>query len=281
MNGTLLKIENLSCSFNEEKVLDNISFSLSEKISIGVIGPNGGGKSTLMNVLTGNLNKNNESKFYFKNNLVKKLDPRSDFSYLPQEKYFNTYFGLSVLEFIKMGQIGLKIKPIKIDEIIDIFDLSKLLKKDFSQLSGGQKQKVMLARVFLRNTPLIFLDEPTLGLDGKANDQLIQIISIMKNSFNFGIIIIDHHIDTLIEHCEQILCLNKNAHWHSPSEKVTSDQIQHFYHCEYEHLLVHNHQLATGTKAPHTECSTEHSHDDTTVTLDKSGLNKNKKDKLQ
>ncbi|MBY0416134.1 MAG: ATP-binding cassette domain-containing protein, partial [Bdellovibrionales bacterium] len=133
-----------------------------------------------------------------------------------------------------------------------------------SKLSGGEKQRVLIARAMIQKPKLLLLDEPTKGLDSNGQDQLLALIETIKKRDNTAVMIVDHNINQIIKSCQNILCLNRHSHWHDHRDFLTKNILEDIYHCEFEHLLIHEKDLEhTSDHSVHTNehhfCNHDHS----------------------
>jgi zinc transport system ATP-binding protein len=267
MTSTILRAEKLCFSYDgETPVLKDISFSLSEGESLGVLGPNGGGKSTLMKIIVGLL-KADSGKIFFSeiDSREFKTYPYDKFSYVPQYSELNSILPVKVCEYMEFARA--LYKNTSQNDIFDLLDLVGILhKKDslISMLSGGEKQRVLLARALINKPKLLLLDEPTKGLDSNGQDQLLTLIEKIKTRDKTAVMIVDHNINQIIRNCHKILCLNRTYHWHDHRDLLTKNILEDVYHCEFEHLLIHENDLANNTdhaSSDHQFCTHDHAHD--------------------
>lgn len=243
MTETLVDCSNIRFAYEKDLILKDLSFKLESGQMLGVMGPNGGGKSTLLSLIMGRYSVGSgDLKVLGDRPGSKAL--RGRISYLAQEDQNPGYFPLSVKDVLAFAEFKNKINKVDLDSILERFELTKLYHSLFKELSGGQKQKVLLAKAFLERPNILILDEPTKGLDARGVDQLLGLIrtwSTEKDLGPRGAIIVDHNISHLLAHCDRIMCLNRHAHWHDSKDKFNKDVMNDVYHCEYEHLLIHEH----------------------------------------
>lgn len=267
MTNPILSAEKICYSYNgESPTLKDISFSLFEGESLGVLGPNGGGKSTLMKIIVGLLTADS-GELYFEGKNVKEFKkyPFEKFSYVPQNSELNSILPVKVSEYMEFAKAIYK--NISAKEIDDLLELVGILhKKDslISSLSGGEKQRVLLARALINKPKLLLLDEPTKGLDSNGQDQLLSIIEKIKARDRTAVMIVDHNINQIIRNCHKILCLNRTYHWHDHRDLLTKNILEDVYHCEFEHLLIHENDLQNNTEhtgSDHLFCNHDHAKD--------------------
>ncbi|MCP4912081.1 MAG: metal ABC transporter ATP-binding protein [Oligoflexia bacterium] len=252
----LVTIKNLSFSYHENmEVLKNLNLSIKEGEILGVLGPNGGGKSTLLKIIVG-LISSYQGKVLYKGSLEKK---NISMAYLPQKDSGHSSLPITVKELLRVPPF--KASAEQISEALNQVDMLDKADRLVSELSGGEYQRVLLAKAVLNKPELIVLDEPTKGLDGKGQDQLLSLINKIKNDQKMAILMVDHNIQQVLKHCDRLLCLNKSFHWHDTKELVNKEILEHTYHCEFEHLAIHE-MGGDILNHPHEHCTHDHSKDE-------------------
>ena len=192
---SLLDINNLSLGYEGETIINNISFSVNEKDFILVIGSNGVGKSTLIKGILGMIKPITGEINY---NINKKL-----VGYMPQDLKIEENFPASVFEIVLSGLINqMGFRPFynkkdkaKAIEALKILGIEDLKNKNFTELSGGQRQKVLLARSLCATSNLIVLDEPSNNLDQESKVEFYSILKHLNEGHNIAIIMITHDVD--------------------------------------------------------------------------------------
>ena len=193
---SLIDIKNLSLGYDGNIVLKNINLKIEENAFLCVVGPNGSGKSTLIKGILG-LIKPISGTITF-NNLKQNF-----IGYMPQETKVDSNFPASVLEIVLSGTLNKKSMSLfytKEDKKLAIKNLKilgieNLKNKHFSELSGGQRQKVLLARSLCATSKLLILDEPSNNLDSKSKKNLYDILKDLNKNYNITIIMITHDLD--------------------------------------------------------------------------------------
>lgn len=193
---SIIEAKNLTLGYDNVKVLKNLNFKIEENDFLCVVGPNGSGKSTLIKGILG-LIKPMSGKVIYKNLKQKFI------GYMPQETKIDSNFPASVHEIVLSGtlnRVGLrpfyskKEKEIATNNL-KILGIEKLKDKSFTELSGGQRQKVLLARSLCATKKLLILDEPSNNLDSKSKKELYETIIDLNKNHNITIIMITHDLD--------------------------------------------------------------------------------------
>jgi lipopolysaccharide export system ATP-binding protein len=233
----IISLENISLSFGKRKILDNISFKINNGEILGMLGPNGVGKSTIFNLITG-LIKPDYGKIKINNKNV--IDypiylrtTKFGLSYCPQ---YGGYFGdLTLLENLKaIAEIVVKKKELinhKIDKLIAKFELDAIRDVKAKFLSGGQKKKLSLALALLSEPKVLLLDEPFAALDVLTIKMLQEIIVNLQTENNITICICDHQARDLLKTCDVAMILSncKIVAQGSPNELVNNIEAKNAY----------------------------------------------------
>jgi zinc transport system ATP-binding protein len=259
---TILKAQDICFSYenSNELILQNISFEVSQGESLGILGPNGGGKSTLIKLIAGLLTPTS-GDFFYNNTLYnnKMPFPFKLMAYVPQTSELNTILPINVVDFLRIASKtqNLENADEKILSLLKLVDIGHKKNSLLDQLSGGEKQRVLIARALLHSPKLILLDEPMKGLDSNGQDQLQALLKDIKVVHQAAVVIVDHNISQIIKTCDKILCLNKTSHWHNHSDLLTQNILEDIYHCEFEHLLIHKQENIPN----HSFCDHDHKHE--------------------
>lgn len=235
----MIHFNNVSLNYTQDPVLSNVSFHIEKTEFIGIIGPNGGGKTTLLNLLLGLLNPTTGS-ILIDGHLPKTA--REKIGYVPQKRFFDLSFPISVMEVVLMGAlsklnfIGRYPKEIKEKalHLLEQFDLLAFKDHSFGQLSGGQMQKALIARALLSDPTILVLDEPTASADPYAEENLYQLLLTLKGSKT--IFIVTHEVPGILPQVDRILYVNKKVNF-IEKQKVCSHFAMGLYHDPEKRLL--------------------------------------------
>lgn len=234
MQTPLVEIQNLSVGYESQQVLENVSLTIHVNDFIGVIGPNGGGKTTLIKTILG-LNKS------WSGNVKLNID-QSKIGYLPQFNPFDKKFPITVSDVILSGLSGKKglftryntFDKAKAEELMKQAGVFKLRNKAIGQLSGGQMQRTLLCRALINEPELLILDEPSTFVDNEFEKELFDWLC--KLNENMAILMVSHDIGTISSHIKTIACINYHLHYHE-SNKITAEQLAH-YNCPIQ-IITH------------------------------------------
>ena len=243
-NTAIIVSDGCCVQLGNTQALDDVTFSITKGKKVAVVGPNGGGKSTLFNALTGLVPIVNGS---LKINGLSPQDAKGLISYVPQRDLINRNFPLSVKQVVEMGlvsknslnlfsrkQINLKIK-----EALENVGLSEKINQNINNLSGGQFQRVLIARGLAQDADILLLDEAFSAVDVGAQEDIMSLISDI-NLDGKTILVATHDINNLEEKFDEVLCLNRHCcAYGNPSEVLTKDVIKEMYGPHYEMFKSH------------------------------------------
>jgi len=239
----VVEIHNLSFTYDKEPVLQNINLVVKKKDFLAVIGPNGGGKSTLLKLMLG-INTIKVGSIRVLGKVPK--DSLRSIGYVPQNTNVNTDFPIKVIEVVMMGYAEGKrtLFGYGKDEVICAMSaLKKVGMEDFAQtkigsLSGGQRQRVMIARALCTNPQILILDEPTSSIDIAGQRSIYELLRELNK--NITIIVVSHDISVILEYANKAAHVNKTLSYHDISDKKstfhTHGNDEHF--CEIELLQM-------------------------------------------
>ncbi|MBI5227846.1 metal ABC transporter ATP-binding protein [Candidatus Micrarchaeota archaeon] len=228
----VIEIKDLSFSYNENEVLNNISVEIGKGEFVAMIGPNGSGKTTLIKIILGLLNPTGGSIKLFGKDISEFRD-WNEIGYIPQKGSIEENFPGSISEVISLKEGSCSEK----EKIVKMLDLEKLLGRKFSNLSGGQQQKVLIALALTSNPKLLILDEPTVGVDLKVQQSFYEILHKLNSELGVTIIIVTHDVGVIPNYVQSIISINHNICCKSKSEKmeelleqVYGKKVQMFHH---------------------------------------------------
>ncbi|MDA3880215.1 MAG: ABC transporter ATP-binding protein [Prolixibacteraceae bacterium] len=247
----LIEIKNLTVKYGNNVALKDADLSIFQSDFIGVIGPNGGGKTTLLKAILG-LIQPTSGNVIFSEELK---DKGGDIGYLPQVNKFDQRFPITVKEVILSGLARRSrwAKPYskkdnnKLEQLIGELGIEKLVSKPIGELSGGQMQRVFLGRALISNPKLLILDEPDTYVDNKFEHELYEMLLSLNK--RMAIMLVSHDVGTITTYVKGIACVNTTLHYH-PSNVISPEQLK-AYNCPI--------QIITHGEVPHTVLGS-HSH---------------------
>jgi len=252
MSDLLLSIEHASVKLDRITVLEDVSFQIKGDDFIGVIGPNGGGKTTLVRLMLG-LIKPVKGKVKY---MIPHGTGNSKIGYLPQVHEFDKQFPIIVQDVVLSGlphrkKIISKHSGEEIEKAhywMERLGITSLRKKTIGNLSGGEMQRAFLCRSLISNPELLILDEPDTYVDNLFEKELYEELKELNKKM--AIVLISHDVGTITSYIKSIACVNKNLHYH-PSNIITDKQLA-AYNCPV--------QLITHGEVPHTVLSKHENH---------------------
>jgi zinc transport system ATP-binding protein len=242
-----VSVENLTFGYYpDSQVLEKVSFTLARGQFLGLIGPNGGGKTTLIKILLGILSVKQGRVLVF-GNAPQSLRSRARIGYVPQLSNIPKDFPSTVRDVILMGVEGKWLTWRKrrtyyeerMAELASFFVLEKILTTPIGEISGGQTRRVLLVRALLRNPDLLILDEPMAGVDSSGNSLFFDFIQRLKETNQTSILMSSHDVETLRARADRLICLNKVVHFCDSAHLISTQLIRHTYQCELE-TFYHN-----------------------------------------
>jgi len=241
--GMLIELRSVTAGYDGRVVLEDVDFTVNEGDFVGIIGPNGGGKTTLLKVILGILRPFRGSVTY-NENLIK----RTDIGYLPQMSMVDISYPLTVTDVILSGLMMHKGVYARMNagdrkrasEIIREMGLEGFEKSTLSKLSGGQLQRVFLGRALIGNPVLLILDEPDNFVDTSFENEFYAKLHSLNE--RMAILLASHDVGTISAHVKSYACVNRKLHYH-PSPVLTSEHLK-AYECPI--------QLVTHGVVPHT-----------------------------
>lgn len=236
---TILKINNISKSYGSINVIDNISLNLEHGI-YGLVGANGAGKTTLIKIISG-LISSDKGSVLFKNKIINKnLLYRSSIGFMPQSTAgYDNFTGRQLLWYIaSLKKIDRNLAKEQIDKLIEVTNLSKDIDKKIKEFSGGMRQRLMLIQALIGNPEVVFLDEPTAGLDPSERIKVRNYIS--QFSDNKIVIIATHVMQDIEAITDRVILLSKGKVKYEGSVESIIKSVEPFVYEKKldEHLLI-------------------------------------------
>ncbi|MDX1352195.1 MAG: ATP-binding cassette domain-containing protein [Thiomicrorhabdus sp.] len=259
----LIKAENVSHQFGSNSVLQHISLEVFPKEIVTLIGPNGAGKSTLLKILLGLIQPSQGSVSRQKNLQI---------GFMPQKIQIDPTLPMTVKRFLELGlpqnnlfkglfhgRFQATHSNTLLEKTTHDLDIKELLNQPIQKVSGGEMQRILLARALIRKPNLLVLDEPVQGVDLQGQTEIYDYINKIRNEYGCGILMVSHDLHIVMRHTDEVLCLNqhmcctghpKNVSQSSEFQALFGDLSEslaiyehHHNHdaCEHTHGLHHDH----------------------------------------
>ena len=246
MNSPIVHIENLYFSYNGQEVLQNINLTVNKSDFVSIIGPNGGGKTTLLKLILGLL-KPTRGTVHIKGKVP--LENGTVIGYVPQFINHNLNFPASALDVVLMGKYDPAKRSLFRDKQLDrrqaLEALAQIGMADFAgrkitDLSGGQRQRVLIARALVTAPELLVLDEPTASLDTKGQTDFFSLLKELNRELT--ILVVSHDLYIVSSYAKSIACVNKRLHYHQ-NIGSTGELMNAYHSCSVEEVCPVDHVL--------------------------------------
>ncbi len=239
MDDTVIDIRDLWFSYNGHPVLTNVNLEVARGEFMALIGPNGGGKTTLLKLLLGLLEPDRGQIRIFG------LPPRqavSRMGYVPQNVHINRDFPISVIDVVLMGRLGMgrrrrdsRLHRAAARQALERLEMWDLARRHIGELSGGQLQKVFIARALVTEPEILLLDEPTASVDTQGQGNLYELLEELNKAMT--IILASHDVMALSRHIKSVACVNHELLFHDAAE-LTGEMLDMAYPCPVD-IIAH------------------------------------------
>ena len=239
-NHPIIQLNDISAAYDGKTVLSRVNLNVYEHDFLGVIGPNGGGKTTLIKLILGLLKPVSGTIRFYKNG---KEVPEITMGYLPQYNSIDKKFPISIYEVVLSGLSKQKSllhryspeQHEQVRRIISRMGLEGLEERAIGALSGGQLQRALLGRAIISDPEVVILDEPSTYIDKRFEARLYQLLAEINK--DCAIILVSHDIGTVLQQVKSIACVNETLDYH-PDTGITGEWLERNFNCPIE-LLGH------------------------------------------
>ena len=236
----VISVHHLWAGYNSEPVLEDITLSVKERDFIGLIGPNGGGKTTLFKVLLGLLPPmRGEVRIMGQS----AREGRRYVGYVPQTIEFDRHFPITVWDVVRMGRLG-KRRPLQrytveddeiVAEVLRSVGMLDLQDRPIGELSGGQRQRVYIARALATEPGILLLDEPMASVDPQVSTIMYELLSRLNEQIT--ILMVSHDMGAISSYVKTVGCLNRRLFYHE-ERQITREMLELAYQCPID-LIAH------------------------------------------
>jgi zinc transport system ATP-binding protein len=225
MSKILVELNRIFAGYNGSVVLKNINLQVYEQDFLGIIGPNGGGKTTLLKIILRLLKPVSGTIQYAGKEL------KNNIGYMPQINLIDQKFPVRVCEVIDSGLITFrnttkKQKKEKVDKMLIAMGLENVRDKPIGELSGGQLQRVLLSRAIISEPQLLILDEPNSYVDKRFENYFYECLQEINK--RTAIMLVSHDIGAVVSHVKNIACINESLHYHSGAD-IDNDWLEKYF----------------------------------------------------
>jgi len=213
MSMTTLKpfvqLDNVSFTQDNRHILERIHLSLEPSTILSIIGPNGAGKTTLLKMMIGLIKPTHGNVFQQAGLRI---------GYMPQRLHIDPIFPITVYGFLKLGQ-----PKVELTQILKEVGIGHVLHSPLQAISGGEFQRVLLARALLREPDLLVLDEPAQGVDLVGQSELYDLIAKIRDQYGCAIVLVSHDLHVVMAQTDLVVCLNQHVCCYGSPEKISRD----------------------------------------------------------
>jgi zinc transport system ATP-binding protein len=237
----VIELKNISAGYDNDIIIENINCNIYDGDFFGIIGPNGGGKSTLLKIILGLLNPTKGTiKIYGQDPKI----GRKNIGYVPQHSEYDKHYPISVFDVVLMGRRSIRgLHPTYSSDdkkatmkALEKVNMEEYKKRHISELSGGQRQRVFIARALVSNPKILLLDEPTASID---KDLQINFYNLLKElNKNVTIVLVTHDIGVISSYVNRVACLNRFMFTHDDEKMITKEMLEKTYSCPVD-LIAH------------------------------------------
>lgn len=240
-----LCVQNVSYAYDDVQALQNVTLHVAVGCNLGIIGPNGGGKTTLLKIVLGLL------EGYSGSVTVMGMTPREVcrrgdiVGYVPQRHLFEQRFPVSVRQVVRMGLVG-KTGLLRrhsradlecIEQLMAEVGIADLAERPIGSLSGGNQQRAFIARALAPGPKILLLDEPMVGIDVAGQQMFADMIRRLQEHLGLTVIVVSHDLRAIAATCEKVACLARTVHYHDSPRGLTADLLQEVFRHEIEPIL--------------------------------------------
>ncbi|NQS78481.1 MAG: ABC transporter ATP-binding protein [Methanoculleus bourgensis] len=241
MSAPVIEVDDVWVRLHGQTVLEGVNLDIYPDDFYAIIGPNGGGKTTLLRVILGLLAPcRGEVRILGSRDAAM----RKDLGYVPQFRTFDFQYPITVREMILSGRLGhITRRPRRYDEkdharteeALETMQITDLADRQVQDLSGGEQQRAIIARALVGDPKVLLLDEPTVYVDAPTEAQFYEILDRLRD--RMAIVLVTHDIGVLPGHVTRVACLNRRLYTHDTAE-ITADMLEAAYHCPVD-LIAH------------------------------------------
>ena len=242
----IVSVNHLDFAYGQQLVLKHVELAVGRGSTLGVIGPNGGGKTTLIKLLLGLLRPTRGSI------AIDGLSPRDAvrrgdvIGYLPQNPRVPANFPVTVRQLARLGLVGktglLRRAPREdlrfVEGLLERVGIGEIADEPIGALSGGQLQRALFARALAARPRLLLLDEPTTGIDRSGQQRFIEFLAALKRELGLTVVFVSHDLRAVTAIADRIACLNVTLHYHDVPERMPAELVYRMFSCDLQAMGI-------------------------------------------
>jgi len=238
MENSIVQIKDVWFAYNAKTVLQDVSLDIQPGDFIAMIGPNGGGKTTLLKLMLGLLRPDQGS--------IKVLGGPTEkashhIGYVPQDVHINRSFPITAIDVVLMGKLrpdrrwGFSSAQDRREALdaLERMEIAACANSKIDALSGGQRQRVFIARALVSQPKILLLDEPTASIDARGQAEFYRLLKTLNKDIT--ILVVSHDLVAISTHVKSVACVNKRLHYHNQAE-ITGEMLEEMYPCIEEEV---------------------------------------------
>ncbi len=232
----IIEIKSLDFAYNGEVVLEDVNLSVRQKDFVAIIGPNGGGKTTLLKLILGLLTP---AKGTVRVDGKSPQEASPCIGYVPQDVHMNRSFPITATDVVLMGKLDPKKRLSRRSAAnrreamaaLERMEMAAHADRKIGMLSGGQRQRVFIARALITKPKLLILDEPTASIDTKGQADFFRLLKELNQDIT--VLVVSHDLLVISRYVKSVACVNKKLHYHDQAE-ITGEMLETMYTCTVE-----------------------------------------------
>ncbi len=237
---SLITAKNLTKKYTDVTVLDDLTFAVPKGELLAIVGPNGSGKTTLVKLMLG-LEKPTSGTVEITSGCGRTL--ADSIGYVPQLFTFDRTLPITIREFLDLVSCGhgrhCDLQPVQ--HVLGMVGMERMEDKKIGKLSGGQLQRVLIARALLHERDILILDEPSTGIDAQGQDALYELLGTLVREHGVTVIVVSHEMDFVSKYATSVLCLNHKLVCHDVPKKAMTKKVMSELYGEAMHHHPHEH----------------------------------------
>jgi zinc transport system ATP-binding protein len=238
-------VHDVSYAYDARAALQHVTLHVKKGSTLGIIGPNGGGKSTLMKLMLGVLTPDSGKITVLGRSPRAACSDGSLVGYVPQRHVLDWNFPISVKQVVLLGLIGRKgmfggfsnEQRRQVMATLKAVEMDHMANQPIGGLSGGQQQRVFIARALVNQPKILFLDEPTTGIDQAGQEKFLALLNTLKKQFGLTLVMVSHDLRSVVASCDRVACLSRTLHYHDRPQGLSPDVLFRVFQCDLDAVL--------------------------------------------